>query len=117
MDVWLGERQVGIIDEASVYNRALAPYEIEIIHLAGGAGKCRDNKILPVIVLQPTSRTVAAGDTTTFNVMAVGTKPLRYQWRVDEADLSGATAPSITFSNVQPAQAANYSVIVSNAAG
>ena len=35
------DRFRGLIDEASLYNRALSAAEIEAIHLAGGAGKCK----------------------------------------------------------------------------
>jgi hypothetical protein len=31
----------GLIDEVEVFNRALAPEEIEAIHAAGSAGKCK----------------------------------------------------------------------------
>lgn len=31
----------GVIDEASIYNRALDPSEISMLHAAGAAGKCR----------------------------------------------------------------------------
>ena len=56
----------------------------------------------------------------TFNVAATGT-PLFYQWRLNGTNLfnggsiSGATSATLTLTNLQFAQAGNYSVIVSNA--
>ncbi|HUI08405.1 MAG TPA: glycosyl hydrolase family 28 protein [Verrucomicrobiae bacterium] len=71
----------------------------------------------PGIAVQPTNVTVIPGQFATFSVMATGSMPLTYQWYYnDTAPLSGASATtaSLTLSNVQPADAGNYSVIVSN---
>jgi hypothetical protein len=70
----------------------------------------------PTITQQPQSQTVHAGATATFNVAAAGSEPLRYQWKFNGNDLTGASAAILTLSNVQPANAGNYSVVVSNAA-
>ena len=78
---------------------------------AGGAATA------PSISTQPTNRTVAAGSSTTFSVVAAGTAPLSYQWRFNGTDISGATAASYTISNVQSGNAGSYSVVVSNSAG
>ncbi|HET9694349.1 MAG TPA: PQQ-dependent sugar dehydrogenase, partial [Steroidobacteraceae bacterium] len=45
----------------------------------------------PVIDLQPTSRTVAVGQSVTFKVGASGSAPLSYQWRRNGAWIAGAT--------------------------
>jgi len=71
----------------------------------------------PSITAQPQSRMVTAGAAVTFSVGAAGTPPLNYQWRFDEADISGATQASLILSNVQPTQAGNYSVVVANELG
>lgn len=71
----------------------------------------------PVITSQPTSRTVNGGDTTTFNVSANGGIPLLYQWRLGSNIVVGATNASYAITNVQPNQAGNYSVVVSNTYG
>jgi hypothetical protein len=68
----------------------------------------------PVITSQPLSRTVAAGATVTFSVGASGTAPLSFQWMKDGTNISGATNPSLTISNVQSANEGNYTVTVSN---
>lgn len=71
----------------------------------------------PVITNQPASLTVNAGSHATFNVSAGGTAPLAYQWKFNSGAISGATASSLTLSNVQMANAGTYSLIVSNVAG
>jgi len=75
------------------------------------------------ITSQPASRSVDAGTTVRFRVNATGTPPLSYQWQFNGVGLTnggsvrGATTASLTLTNVHPAQAGNYSVVVSNAAG
>src|SRR5207302_6228459 len=38
-DVWIGANWIGGIDELTVYDRALAGYEVNEIYLAGSSGK------------------------------------------------------------------------------
>lgn len=71
----------------------------------------------PVISSHPAGRNADSGSSVTFNVVAAGTAPLSYQWQFNGEDLIGATAASLTLSNVQVAQAGAYSVLVSNPAG
>ncbi len=71
----------------------------------------------PTITVQPQSLTVACQTNATFTVAATGDTPLSYQWRKETSIIAGATTSSLTISNVQCADQANYSVIVSNAAG
>ncbi len=71
----------------------------------------------PVIVSQPASRTNLLGTPAAFSIEAVGSAPLSYQWRKDSVDLPGATNTVLMLTNVQTAQAGDYSVLVSNAYG
>ena len=73
--------------------------------------------ITPSIITQPASQTVLAGSNVTFTVAAAGTTPLSYQWRWSGTNIAGATGSSLALSNVQPAQAGSYSVLVTNVAG
>src|SRR5262249_22416914 len=52
-----------------------------------------------------------------FTVKATGGSPLSYQWRFNSTELSGATTNTFTRTNVQPAHAGTYTVVVTNAAG
>jgi hypothetical protein len=52
--------------------------------------------IAPVITIQPSDKTVNAGETATFSVAATGTAPLSYQWQKDGVNITGATDDSYT---------------------
>ena len=71
----------------------------------------------PSIATQPQSRTVALGANASFSVTANGTAPLAYQWRFYATNLAGATTSSFTRTNAQPADAGDYSVVVTNSYG
>jgi pectate lyase/pectin methylesterase-like acyl-CoA thioesterase len=71
----------------------------------------------PSIVTPPVSQTVNAGATALLSVVAGGTPPLTYQWLKNGMDIPGATADSFAINNVRAADAAAYSVVVSNAGG
>jgi hypothetical protein len=106
----------GLVDEPSVYNRALSAAEIQAIYRAGGAGKCLTT-VPPFITQQPQNQTFPAGSTVSFSVSAEGASPLAYQWLFDGASLAGATAPTLTLTNVQAANDGTYAVVVTNVAG
>jgi hypothetical protein len=63
------------------------------------------------------SLTVGLGGSAGFSVAATGTEPLQYQWRLNGNAIPGATDTSLSFTNVQPANAGNYRVIVRNDIG
>ncbi len=71
----------------------------------------------PVIASQPVNQTVTVGETASFSVTATGTAPLSYQWRLNSTNIVGATADTLVLTNVQPAAAGVYSVVVSNLGG
>ena len=71
----------------------------------------------PAIVSQPQGQTAIQGTNVTFSVIATGDNPLGYQWKFNGTNLAGATAGNVTLTNVQAADAGNYSVIVSNTFG
>ncbi len=80
-------------------------------------------KISPAVMAQPASRTNNEGTLATFSVVAGGQAPLNYQWKrggtnlVDGPGLSGANASLLTLNGVSPADAMNYSVVITNSAG
>lgn len=107
---------LGRIDELSVYSRSLFDYEIQSIYSAGGDGKCQP-AIAPQIVTQPTDTLVELGGQATFAVQAIGATPITYQWFFNGTNLPGATAASLTLSNIQPAVTGEYAALVTNAYG
>ena len=54
------------------------------------------NAVAPRITTSPANRTVTAGQTATFTVVAAGTAPLSYQWQKNGVNVSGATGASYT---------------------
>lgn len=107
----------GSLDELAIYNRALSPTDIQNIYNAGASGKCNGGGSAPVITQQPTSLTVGTGSLVSFTVTATGTAPLSYQWSFNASAISGATNSSLSITNVHPANAGSYSVVVANAFG
>jgi hypothetical protein len=71
----------------------------------------------PVITNSPTGGNVLAGATVVMSVGATGAAPFSFQWRLNGTVLSGATNSSLLLANVQPANAGDYSVAISNAVG
>jgi len=77
----------------------------------------------PTIVEHPTSLSLLAGETAVFTVEATGTEPLSYQWQKNGSNLSnggnisGATTDTLTITNVQSSDAANYRCVVTNGQG
>ncbi len=73
--------------------------------------------VTPSIGVQPGSVTNIAGTTANFSVTATGTDPLSYQWQFNGLDISSATASTLALNNVQPTDAGNYTVAITNVAG
>jgi hypothetical protein len=103
----------GLLDEVSIYNRALSAAEIQAIYKAGSAGKC----LGPVITAQPQGQVGYWGRGVTVIVTAGGTSPLSYQWLKDGTPIEGATASSLVMPNLEATNAGNYSVVVTNSYG
>jgi alpha-tubulin suppressor-like RCC1 family protein len=71
----------------------------------------------PWIAQQPSSQTAFSGMNFTFNVLAIGTTNVNYQWCFNGTNILGATNASLSLTNVQTTSSGNYSVILSNAVG
>ncbi|HTV42229.1 MAG TPA: LamG-like jellyroll fold domain-containing protein, partial [Candidatus Sulfotelmatobacter sp.] len=111
-----GDTYAGMMDELSLYNRALSSNEIAAIYNAGSAGKCKPEP--PYIVEQPTNLTVSAANNAVFSVGAGGSMPLSYQWTFNETNsISGGTNSALVLTNVQFANEGSYSVTVTNLYG
>ena len=70
----------------------------------------------PVITAQPVGTMVYPEGDAEFSVAATGSAPLTYQWRLNGANIPGATNNSYTRFNVQPEDVGHYSVLVANGA-
>jgi HYDIN/CFA65/VesB-like, Ig-like domain/Immunoglobulin domain/Cep192 domain 4/Immunoglobulin I-set domain len=74
--------------------------------------------VAPAITTQPSSQTVTAGQTATFNVAATGTSPMAYQWEKNAIAITGATSSTYTTPVTTTSDnAEQFTVVLSNAAG
>jgi Leucine-rich repeat (LRR) protein len=71
----------------------------------------------PAIAVQPGSATNIAGTTANFSVSATGTPPPSYRWQFNGLAIGDATASTLSLNNVQPPDAGNYTVAITNVAG
>lgn len=74
---------------------------------------------LPVLAVGPSDVAAAPGGTASLHVEVDPSYPLpcQYQWQKNGIDLPGATQPSLAFTNLQPSDAAAYTVRVSSPVG
>jgi hypothetical protein len=73
--------------------------------------------VAPGIMVQPQGQNVNQGSSAIFTVVATGSPVPAYQWRLNGANIGGATASSYTRSNVQLGDVGSYSVVISNSTG
>jgi hypothetical protein len=103
----------GGIDEVAIFDRTLTPGEIysQFASALGNVG--------PKIFAEPQSPSDAiyAGDAITFTVDAGGTPALTYQWRKDNANISGATNSTYSIPSLVTNDAGSYVVVITNAFG
>ncbi|HUL16609.1 MAG TPA: choice-of-anchor D domain-containing protein, partial [Terriglobales bacterium] len=79
------------------------------------SGTSTATAVAPTITTAPANRTVTAGQTATFAVVAAGTAPLSYQWQKSGANIAGATGASYTTPATTTADSGStYRVVVSN---
>jgi hypothetical protein len=71
----------------------------------------------PSIMSHPQSQLVTLGVSVRFDVVAVGSPPLAYQWWKNTTAIEGATDATLLLTNVQASAADNYWVAVSNSLG
>ena len=68
----------------------------------------------PVILAQPQSQVVVAGESVTFSVSAIGQPPLSYQWIHNNQDIPGANGTNYAIASVTASDAGTYAVRISN---
>src|SRR5206468_3148324 len=72
---------------------------------------------VPILTSQPASQTALGFTSLTLGVTANGDAPLRYQWRFNGTNITGATNSTLQFGSLQPQNAGDYKVLVFNNAG
>jgi alpha-tubulin suppressor-like RCC1 family protein len=106
----------GLLDEVSIYNRALSASEIQGLYNTSSDGKCSGL----LITSQSRDQTAVVGSNVTFVVTvstASGGLPFSYRWQLNGTNIAGATDSSYTRSNAQVADAGTYTVTVADALG
>jgi hypothetical protein len=106
----------GIIDEVSLYNRALTAVEVQAIYNAGSAGKCEE-PLPPGITVQPSSQISVEGSNVVLSVTASGNGPFSYQWSFNGTNISGATNSTLILTDLHPYQSGNYMVTITTPYG
>jgi hypothetical protein len=101
---------VGLVDDARVYGRALVPAEVQALYNAAPT-------IAPTIAQDPVGRSVFAGGSVTLTSVALGTLPMKYQWYNGAISVTGATAATLTITNVNSGNVGAYSLRVTNGGG
>jgi uncharacterized delta-60 repeat protein len=72
---------------------------------------------LPTIYQQPSNTVVAVSNAASFNVIALSSLPISYQWRKNGTNLAGANGSKLTFAPAQYANAGLYDVVLTTTAG
>lgn len=107
----------GILAITNLQPNQVGSYSIVVTNSLGAVTS--SSLVLGILTLlvtsQPQSQTALAGANVPFSVTALGQTPMNFQWRFNGSDLAGATSNVLGLSNIVPAQAGMYSVVVSNA--
>jgi hypothetical protein len=88
------------------------------IHVYGFSNReAVSRNVKPSITVQPVGTTVAQGVPVDLNLSAVGFPSPVFQWRLNGANLSGATSNTFSIAQASVQSAGSYDVIVSNSLG
>ncbi len=111
----------GIVDEATIYNRALSASEAAALFAAGSNGKCQTAP--PAITQHPVGVTVNAGAQVSFTAAATGAPSPTVQWQVSTnnsgiwTNIGGATATTYAFTTTAADNGKLYRAVFTNSAG
>lgn len=75
------------------------------------------NPVAPAIVAPPAGTSAVVGEVVNFTVTASGTAPFTYQWQRNGTDVPGETSSTLNWTAALVDNAAQFRVLVSNAAG
>jgi hypothetical protein len=97
-----------------------ADYSVVVSNSGGSTAS--DNAVLTQIieliptsiVMQPDSAVAAIGENVSFEVSAIGSGTLRYQWKLNGQNIAGATLGKYSINNIKESHFGSYSVYVYN---
>ncbi len=104
----------------NVQPNAAGSYSVKVSNAGGSISSASAQltvNVRPAFLLQPESQSVPERGVATFQVLASGTVPVRYQWYRNGSGLSGQTSTTLVLTNVTPAQAGTYTANAANVAG
>jgi hypothetical protein len=105
---------------AGVTTNDTGGYTVVVSDVTGSATSGVAQVSLPVrpsITTPPVARTVRQGFNTSFSVIAGGTAPFVYEWRVGGVVIPASNTNLLSLTNVQPSAAGAYEVVVANCSG
>jgi hypothetical protein len=108
-----GNQWTGNIGEAAYYPQALSAARILAHYELGRYG----NTNLPIVVLPPASETVNAGAAAGFSPVVVGAATINYQWKLNGANVVGATNLNLSFASANLTNAGSYTLAATNSFG
>jgi hypothetical protein len=73
--------------------------------------------LAPTVMTHPGNRSALPGTNVTFSSLAIGDAPLNYRWLFNGVSIPGATNSFLNLTNIQSANAGNYSIVVTNFSG
>ena len=115
-----------VLTFSAVTTNDAASYSVTVTNIVGSvtSGSATLTVLVPpAIVTQPANATSVTGSNVSFTVTASGSATLAYQWSkngtplTNGGNVSGATTATLSLAGISAADAANYSVTVTNAAG
>ncbi len=71
----------------------------------------------PFLLVSPANQLADAGGTATFRASALGTPAPTYQWQKDGSPIAGAESPTLVLAGLTLADAARYTIVVTNSGG
>ncbi len=98
-------------------------YSVVVNNLAGSVTSSvafltlNTTPVAPTFVTQPSAVIGLAGSSASFSASVSGTSPIYFQWRKNGSTIVGATTTTLTLTNIQNSDAANYSLVASNSIG
>jgi hypothetical protein len=107
-------RWAGTVDELAVYSTALSAGMLQSHYTKFFFGT---NIAPPVILSQPSSKTMLAGGSPTLVVNVGGGLPFTFQWTSNNTAIPGANSPTLTLARTETSYSATYNLWVTNVFG
>ena len=112
-----GQQKVSVMNSAISDTDGLTDDDIEGAQSGYGIPAGYATGVAPSIIRVQGEKSVTAGATATFSVVAQGTAPFTYQWKKDGVALSRAAGADLVLTQVDTKDAGSYTVMISNAVG